>query len=155
MEFLQQYILSLIAATLLSGLLSSFTENTFAKDWIRLIIGLFLTLVVLFPFVESKIDFFAELPFPDFQDAQKVVGIGEDASRNAEAALIIEKTGTYILDKAAVLDMVLDVEVFLNDNLVPQSVLLRGNNPLSSCKELEKILESELGITKENQIWSG
>ena len=71
--------------------------------------------------------------------------------------LIKQKTQAYILDKAHSFGCNPDVEVTLGDgpSPVPESVRITGEVPFSVRKDLEKLLEQELGISKENQQWIG
>ena len=68
---------------------------------------------------------------------------------------IKQELEAYILDKAAALDLKIRVNVKLDDHPLPgpESVVIEGTVPPYQKQVLEDILQSELGISKENQQW--
>ena len=71
--------------------------------------------------------------------------------------VIIEETESYILSKAASQDPGFSVEVILSDgeDPIPESVVISGSLTEAEKQNLQKVLEEELAIAKENQIWIG
>jgi hypothetical protein len=71
------------------------------------------------------------------------------------AERIIQQTQAYILDKARSLDAELTVEVFLGDGTIPVpiGVRLEGNISPYARKLLSQMLQDDLGIPAEEQIW--
>ena len=72
------------------------------------------------------------------------------------AQFIKERTQSYILDKAQSLNAVLDVEVTLSDDEipVPVKVCITGKVSPYARGRLENLIIEDLGIEKENQIWT-
>ena len=73
-------------------------------------------------------------------------------ANQAVSVIINEKIEEYILKKASDYSAKLDVEVILENN-IPAIVILDGDISPYAKRQLEAILEKELGITKENQQW--
>ena len=61
----------------------------------------------------------------------------------------------YILEKAASLDTALSVTVTLGEDNLPEMVYLRGSCAPGTKAELASMMETDLGISKENQLWTG
>ena len=70
---------------------------------------------------------------------------------------ITEKVSTYILDKAEQLHLQVDVEVMLTEDeqSIPCGVTIKGTVPEDKKSQLERILETELGIGRSDQVWIG
>lgn len=125
------------------------------RKWIRMISGLIMTITVLAPLSDLL---GADLPVVDpelIQAGESLRTEGEAISRNAMADIIIRNTQAYILDKANEQGASLSAEVTVSDDTipVPEAVTLRGTISPYSKLRLEGIIETELGITKENIRW--
>ena len=101
MEALRQYVISVVAAAMLCGIVVRLFPNGSGKQVGKLICGLFLAYTVLSPI--SRVDF---SNLPDFSlgymgDAEDAAAMGENLARDSMADIIKEETEAYILDKAA------------------------------------------------------
>jgi hypothetical protein len=72
------------------------------------------------------------------------------------AEIIKHRTAAYILQRAQELHVHLDIEVVLSadDIPVPEKVFLSGTVAPFAKKQLQQIIEQDLGIAKECQIWT-
>ena len=61
----------------------------------------------------------------------------------------------YILNKATELGADIHVSVSVNSQHIPFAARIMGEVTSDVRKQLEQILETDLGITKENQSWTG
>lgn len=122
----------------------------------KLIAGLFLVFTMIQPLV--SLDFSGLTDWTDqySADASAAVAAGGQITRKALSELIKQRTETYILDKAQALNMVLEVEVTLSDDDIPIPVKVRLNGKASPYAKgrLQAIITEDLGIEKENQIWT-
>ena len=71
------------------------------------------------------------------------------------ADIIKAETEAYILDKASQLNVELSVEVTIDEENIPTAVTLSGEVSPYARRQLQEIIESDLGIAKENQRWTG
>lgn len=157
MEALRQYVLSVTAAALICGIVSGLARGSAAKEWIRLLCGLLLAFTAIRPLARLEVNAFAELPLPFAQEAETTAALGENMARQAVADSIKAESEAYILDKAAALNADVTVEVTVSEDStpVPAAVKLSGSASPYARRQLERILQTELGIAKENQLWTG
>lgn len=157
MDKLSGYILSVIAAAMILGIVNGFLDQKNASAvLIRLIGGLFLTFTIVAPAANFNFSGITDF-WEDFTlEGEAAAAYGENLARKELQAIIKSETEAYILDKAKDLQAVLTAEVTLSEaETVPVSVRLQGNISPYGKLRLQQILEDDLGITKENQIWIG
>lgn len=157
MDWLGQYVLSVSAAALICGIVTGLTETTPAKGIIRLMCGLALAIQILSPLGDLDIQALEEFALSYEADGFEAAAMGENMARASAEDIIKAKTEAYILDKAAAVNATITADVTLcQDGLpVPVSVSLRGSVPPYARKALEDYIQKELGIPKENQLWTG
>lgn len=154
---MQGYLTGIIAAALICTLLLRFVGNKGTTGAVmKLIAGLFLAFTVISPIAGFDLQEIMDLP-ADFTQMGKLLALeGEQSSKEAIAAGIKTAAEAYILDKAAALDVALKVEVTLSKEDIPhpESVRLTGNISPYARSTLQDLISKELGINKENQIWT-
>lgn len=156
MESLRQYVITVTAAAIIAGILAGFMdEKSSSGGLIRLIAGLFLAFAVISPVVQLDWDGITA-SLSDFSaEGSLAAAEGENIASETYSSIIKSETEAYILDKAAELSAELEVEVTLDDGYVPAFVAIRGAVSPYAKLRLQQILEDDLGISKENQIWTG
>lgn len=158
MKQLGDYVLSVTAAAIIIGILTSLMDGKGgAAALVKMIGGLFLAFVIVQPI--AKLDVSAMLSFTEgfARDGETAAAEGENMAAEAVADIIKTNTQAYILDKAETYRAELTVEVTLSQDQVPVPVAasLKGNVSPYAKAQLQKILEDDLGIPKENQLWIG
>lgn len=154
---MKEYLTGIIAAAMICAIVVRFAGNKGTGGvLIKLIAGLFLAFTIIVPIagvdLRDLVDFTV-----DFSEEGKLAALeGQEASRETIAAGIKTASEAYILDKAAALDAVLKVEVTLSKEDIPhpESVHLSGNVSPFAKSTLQDLISRELGIDKENQIWT-
>lgn len=154
MHSLGEYVVTLASASIVVGVIHSLVAKSEYKPLIGLLCGIFMTITALIPFSDIHIPDLSKFTLSCIDQADQAVIHGEKLAEEAIAAIIIEETTAYILDKAAVLGMELEVCVRLSDG-IPSSVVLKGNCSPEENEALSKIITEDLGISKENQQWIG
>lgn len=155
MESLRQYVICVTAAALICGIVTGMTKKGPAGELIRLVAGLVLAFVVLYPISGLNLE---DLPLDlvAFMEAgESMSAQGEKITREATEDIIKSRTEAYILDKAAALDISLTVEVLLDEENIPVGVILSGAVSPYARSRLTNVIEKDLGIAKEKQIWTG
>lgn len=140
------------------GILTSISDSKSTQGTlIRMIGGLFLAFTVIAPITDLDMDVLMDLGNELSTEAEKAASRGQDLAADAMSEIIKQETQAYILDKAASYGAELTVEVEVNreESAVPESVVLRGAVSPYAKAQLQQIMETELGIPKENQIWIG
>ena len=153
-----QYILSIGLASLLVAIIGEFSDRKSSTGTvIRMICGLFLAFTVLSPLTDLNFEILDAFSRELNIDAATVISTGNQLRAESVRELIKQETEAYILDKARWLGCTLTAAVTVSDAQVPVpvSVQITGDISASERRELEKFLEQELGISKENQQWIG
>lgn len=89
------------------------------------------------------------------EDGNNFSSYGLELSKNARVDFIIDECESYIIKKAGIFDLEILVDVTIDDNLIPVFVTIQSNASPHVQKELSNIIERDLGILKENQMWTG
>lgn len=153
MDSIGSYLLGVTAAALLCALVGKLGLTGLTGAMLKLVCGLFMALAVVAPWRSFRFDYSLDW-ITDVQSQGEVLASqGENTAREAMAAGISGQVRTYILDKAELLGLELEVEVSLSEELVPESVTLRGQTSPYAKRVLEDYIRDSLGISKEAQIW--
>ncbi len=157
MEGLRQYILRVTAAAMLGAIGTGLVKKGPAGELVRMLCGLVLALTVLYPLSGLK---FGELTLsflPSEEAGREIAAQGEKITRDALEDIIKSETEAYILDKASALGIDLRAEVLLGEDTipVPVGVILTGAASPYARGQLTDAIEKDLGIPKENQLWTG
>ncbi len=158
MDAIRQYVISIVAAAILCAILNSlFAEKGTPGSLMKLISGIFLAFVVIRPIADMDLTEFPSVLDIYSSDASAAVEAGENIAWEANAAIIKQQTEAYILDKAESLNAQLTVEVTLSADTIPVPTAVRLSGDVSPYAKavLESVLEEELEIAKENQLWTG
>ena len=158
MQDIGKYILSVGMASLIVAIITEFSEKKSSTGMlIRMVCGLFLAFTVINPLTNLNFEILETFSGSYSHDAEAAVSVGTAKSEDALRDIIKQETETYILDKAQSYGCALEVDVTVGKGTVPkpESVRINGQVPADTLKQLEKILETELGISKEYQQWIG
>lgn len=158
MDQLGQYILSVASAAFLAGILGSLTDKkSGAGSVLRLLSGLFLTFTVISPIVKMDFSGITDYMESYAREGENTAAWGDAAAEDERRTIIKSRVEAYILDKAEALGTAVTVEVTLSDDIVPvpEEALLRGAVSPYVRTRLEQMMEADLGIAKENQLWIG
>ena len=156
MDGLGQYILSVVSAAVISGILSSMVSSkSTAGALIRMLCGLFLAFAVIAPLGSFNYDVLSAFSDAYFDEGVTASAQGEKLARESLAEIIKQETEAYILDKAAAMQVQLSVEVTVSrgDSPIPEQVTVAGNLPEREKRLLQEMIETELGIPEEHQRW--
>ena len=155
---IRQYVISLTSASVICAMITAlFPGKGASAKLVKLISGVLLCLIALQPFSRLDIGEYLNRWKFDLQAGEEASSDGENLAREARSKLIKERCEAYILDKANELGLQITVEIELNDDAIPKPRLsiIRGNVSPYAKVQLQQILSNDLGIAKENQIWTG
>ena len=158
MEQIRQYILSVTASAVLCGIISGLLGKKGTTAAIgRLLCGIFLAITVLKPLMTLSISEITSFTDSYTADARAAAESGEELANDAMGDIIMQQTQAYILDKADALGVSVSVEVQLSKDTppIPESVTISGSISPYQRKQLSSLLEEDLGIPEENQVWIG
>lgn len=157
MVSIREYAISVIAAALLCSVITDLLQNTAAKGPVKLICGMVLTIVVAAPLWNVDLRYPLEFSTALSDAADAAVRDGEALSREALYQVIKQETQAYIQDKAAQLGADLSIRIDLSeeDLPLPQRAVISGRITTEGKRQLQQILQTQLGIAKENVLWTG
>jgi len=155
MDVWKEYVLSIIICTLYCGILTGMVSGTARKKLMQLICGASLVVAVLYPV--SGLDLY-KYDFDEFlgdyrNAAQDYVSLGMDMAMEEKGRYIKNACAAYICNKAASQGAKVTAEVYLDDELLPVGAEISGHSGQQAEEKLICMLESDLGITRENQVW--
>ena len=152
MAWWKEYILSVIGCVLFCGILSNLVSDLRFQKLIRLISGTLLSLVILGKL--PSIDIAESLRFETAMFSPEVyVDLGKQVAQKEQERCIKEACESYISNKANEKGRMIASEVYLDDQMRPYRAQMYGQVDTELQSELEGVLEKDLGITKENQLW--
>lgn len=156
MDIMGTYVLSVIATAVLCTLAMQIVgQKGTVASIIRMICGLIMVSAVIRPLGKTLIPnitgYFDEL---DIQTSAAVYA-GTEYAQQALIQRITQQTCSYIQDRAKELGVELIVRIEVDDSALPIPVRaeLSGNVSPAAKAKLEQIIEEDLGIGKEDQIW--
>lgn len=151
-----KYLLSVVGAALLCGIVTNLLGEKGAMGAaVKLLAGIYMTLTIIAPWGDLRLDELSQLKDHITADGERITLSGQNAARDAMAESIIANTRTYILDKAETFGAELTVEVMLDDSTIPVpcGVRIRGSISPYNREKLSSIIQRDLGIPTEAQIW--
>lgn len=149
----KQYIFSLIVCAFSCAVVSQMISDPKRKALIRLICGIILTISILRPFSQMRLEDLFQIPFLDQNAADLCIADGEETAAEARAEYIKASCEAYILDKAKALGAEITVQFLLEGNQIPAFAEIEGAFTPDVQMQLQNILTEDLGIPKENQKW--
>lgn len=157
MDALREYMISVVAVAVICGCITSIPQKGLNKELVKQLCGIFLVLTMIRPVFGWELSDFTDFLIVDQKAASQAALDGEKLAFNDYAHIIKTETEAYILDKATALNASIDVEVTLDcaDIPVPVSVRISGEISPYAKQQLERVMENDLNITKENQKWTG
>lgn len=152
MQFLRQWLLGIVACSLLVSFCELFAPSGALRKLVRFTGGLLLTISILQPVAKIDLDA-APLDLDAYRETMAQVRIElENEREDVLADGIAARTGAYIEDKAAQLGLSVRVVVEtenVNGTPLPAFVTLYGTENAA----LADYIAAQLGIAKEKQVW--
>ena len=152
MEPFRGYLLSLTAAAIVCCLVKSIPIGKAPASLIRMLCGIFMACTLIQPILSVKFTDFSSGINIYSQEAEAAAAMGEDAAAKNMVEVIKANTEAYILDKAAAMEVELNVEVIL-DGLIPDKAVLRGAVSPHARSTLSQWIAQQIGIPGEEQSW--
>lgn len=153
----KDYIIRIVIACLICGVLVQLTKTIKGTaQVVKLLCGIFLSLTMLSPIVQLRwTDLSGYLDKMNLE-AQTTISQGTQMIYEQKSDSIQRQLEAYILDKAASYDCEVSAEVELSDDDPPMPIRLRISGKVSPYErtQLSNMIETDLGIPKENQIWN-
>lgn len=157
MQSIKEYLLGVVAAAMLCAIVSQLAgKENFHGTAIKLICGVFMLLALVSPITKLNIHLPSEIFSDISQQADQITSAAADSTQESIYTIIKERTQAYILDKGNSYGVDMSVEVTLSDDRIPEPISVRiiGNVSPYNKKILSGVIENDLGIPAEAQIWN-
>ena len=155
---MRSYVISVVAAALIVAIITGLLhQKDISAVLVKMIGGLFLAFTVIRPLISLDIGNIGAYIAAFSVDGEAAAEEGENIARDAYRSYIKSETEAYILDKADAYGAALSVEVTLDDGDTPVPVGVRIEGSVSPYAKvcLCQMMEEDLGILEENQLWIG
>ena len=154
---MRQYLLSIVGAAIICSIAKNISnEKTLSGAMLRLVAGIIMTVTVLAPVVNLDLNDIPLMTTNFMDEASAIAAEGEEMAASARNAIISDRAEAYILDKAAAFGAALEVEVTISDGtMMPEGARIKGAISPYAKLQLQRIMEQDLQIAKENQQWIG
>lgn len=155
MNAIREYIISIAAAALLCGILTRLTRGSASGEFVKMVCGVFLTVVLIQPMTGKKTLVWDTVLPNIVKTANAVTMEGIAAAENMKTELITQRLESYILSRAEAMETKIQVCISLGEDAIPIGVHISGDVSPMNRSRLTQIIASELGIPKERQEWNG
>lgn len=157
MEGIKAYILSVAAAAILCAVVRRLLEKKGTAGSVgKLLTGIFMAVTVLSPLTGLTVG-----PVEDIMNdyrvaAEAAVAIGEKSANEALQDSISQRLEAYIIEKALNLGADVVVEIKLSQDLYPTPIGIKITGQIApyAKSRLQRIIQEDLGIGEEDQIWT-
>jgi stage III sporulation protein AF len=157
-DFLGSWIKALAAAAIFASVMLAVTPKGAVRQTVKLICGALLTFALLSPLKSLNFDKLAEFISKARLDGREIAASSEKEAALLMKLIIEEETEAYILDKAEALGISgLQVEVSVKEGgqyPYPYSAKIACGASREQKSELSSLIEGELGIPADRQLWS-
>lgn len=156
-QAVREYLLSLVAAALLTTLVRSCLPEGGVKRVAAAVCGLLLMLCALSPLLRLQPEDIAQAISRIQMESETMRTGVEVKNRELVSQIIMQNTQTYILDKADSMGLSIQVSVEMDDSGAypyPCRATLRGICTEAQRLRLSQWIEENLGIPAERQDWT-
>ena len=157
MEGIKAYILSVAAAAILCAVVRRLLEKKGTAGSVgKLLTGIFMAVTVLSPLTGLTVDPVEDIMNDYRSAAEDAVAIGEKSANEALRESISQRLEAYIIEKALNLGADVVVEIKLSQDLYPTPVGIKITGQIApyAKSRLQRIIQEDLGIGEEDQIWT-
>ena len=156
MAAIREYILSIISAAVISGILYGVLDSKgLPGSFGKLFCGIFLSIVLINPLTNLSFDGVTDWIESCGAEGERYVSDGEKMSAERMRENISAQCEAYILDKAARMGLDVEVRVALSCTAPypPESVTIHGAAPPYGRSALNDVISEDLAVQKENIQW--
>lgn len=157
MTQIREYILGIVAAAILCSIVLQLTKNKSANGTIiKTACGIVMTICIFSPLLQFKLDAFSLQDLNAFEKGEQYITEGYGTSMERIRQVIKQRSEAYILQEASYYDCALNISVTISDDDSPKpvGVSVQGNVSPAIKQKLQSIIERDLGIPMELQVWS-
>ncbi len=151
----KDYILSILVVSAICSIIVQLLPNTGKKELLHILQGVLLSIVILQPLSKVNLNDFLNLQQYAPESADLLLAMGQETAEEAKRQYITDQYEAYILDKAKAMGAEILPVITVDDAFLPVSADIQGDLDPTLQNTLEQIMTDDMGITKENQRWTG
>lgn len=155
MADLKTYLLAVISAAVVCGVLCNAVQNTASAEQVRFLCRICFAITLIAPLSSL----FHQDWLPALGSSQEstawVTQEGIEMNQQEMKSIITQKVEAYIVSIAQERGLSVQAQVLLNDEMLPCGAVMQCQDPELSQAQLSPIIEMVLGISKEDQQWIG
>jgi len=155
MEVWKESVLGILVVSIVCSILLQIIPQSGRKEILQIISGVLLTVMILQPLSDIRLDEILDLKQYAPESADTLLASGKAAAESAKRQYITNSCEAYILDKAKALGAEILPVITVDESFLPVFAEIQGSIDPQTQKTLEQILIHDMGITKENQRWTG
>ena len=158
MDAISEYIISVTSAALVCGCVKSIFDNKSAiSSVIKMLCGIFLSMVALHPLIQIDLSNIADISFLQTVNTETIIVDAEQMAADQQRTFISQKCQTYIAQKARELGCNLDIQVSTDEEApyAPNGVKISGSISPYARGQLTNWINDNLAISAEDQTWIG
>lgn len=155
MDSIRLYVINVIVSALVCTLMELFVgaqkDNCRA---VRFVLGVFLAVMLLHPLIDG-----IQVPYLDLDNislaCNEATAVGEMFARDNTEKYISDGVEAYIIEKAEQVGVQMRVEVELSEvaPYCPETVTIIADASPYNKRILSAMIENELGIPEDDQVW--
>ena len=153
-----QYIISVVAVCVSCGIIRSLVSNKSASAAVvHVLCGVILAITIISPVLKINLSDFRNYFDGVAAEANILIESGTSNGTEELREVISSKLCAYVLEKADLYDCnISTMEVVLSEEQIPVPIALQVSGRFSpyARSKLSEEIESNLGISKENQQWT-
>jgi len=155
MEGWKEYVLEILTVSLCCRILQQILPEHGGEELLHLVSGVLLTVVLLQPLTKLRLNDFLDLQQYLPESPDYLLAAGKETADVVKRQYINDRYEAYILDKAKAMGADILPEIQIDSSGIPVAAQIQGCMDPQIQNQLEKILITDMGITKENQQWTG
>lgn len=157
MTAVREYIIQVVAVSLLCSIILKLLHGSKVSHQImKTVCGIAIAITVISPVMSFAPDGLPDTIQSINMDGKEIARRASEDSQNQLSEVITNNIQAYILSKASSYDCNLDVKISLDGDThrIPVSVEINADVSPFIKKKIQDIIEAEIGIPKERQIWN-
>lgn len=157
MDSIRQYILGIVAASVLCSIIIRLVNaKTANATLIKTICSIALTICIISPLVGFDLLDTVKYDINDYLDGETYATDSFSTTQKQIQTVIKERTQAYVLEKAKSYDCDLHIDITISKEAPYKPISAHASGQISPAvkQKLQQIMEADLGIPRERQLWN-
>ena len=154
MTGMRAYILSIIAASILCGVVSSFLRSSAQRQSVRFLCGVCMIITVIGPLKGMAVMDLSTVYWDIQESVEEYTELGAKMSQTEYSDEVKANVERYVEDLGREWNTSIEAEIYLDEEtFLPKRITVYGTVPEEVRANIEGTIQQELGIPVEEQMW--